>query len=206
MRRAVLTLLATLALVVGFVGVANAYPPDPPSPAESAAQLDQLTVAPPGSGSGYSRDRFPHWSPAEGSCNTREMVLVRDGSGVETGADCYPDAGRWYSVYDQVWIEEPSDVSVDHMVPLANAWRSGASEWTEDRREDFANDLARGQLIAVTASSNSSKGDSDPSEWKPANRGWWCYYARHWTDVKYDWDLTITRAEESALRDMLGTC
>lgn len=98
------------------------------------------------------------------------MVLVRDGSGVETGADCYPTAGRWYSVYDQVWIEEPRDVSVDHMVPLANAWRSGASEWTEERREDFANDLARGQLIAVTASSNSSKGDSDPSEWKRPTR------------------------------------
>lgn len=88
---------------------------------------------------------------------------MRDGSGVVTGADCYPTAGSWYSVYDQVWIEEPSDVSVDHMVPLANAWRSGASSWTEDRREDFA----------------SSKGDSDPSEWKPANTDWWCYYARH---------------------------
>lgn len=206
MRRAVLTLLATLALVLGFVSVAHAYPPDPPSPSESAGQLAELTVAPPGSSDGYSRDRFPHWSPAEGSCNTREMVLVRDGSGVSTGADCYPTAGSWYSVYDQVWIEEPSDVSVDHMVPLANAWRSGASAWTEDRREDFANDLARGQLIPVTVSSNSSKGDSDPSEWKPANEGWWCYYARHWTDVKYDWDLTITAAEKGALQEMLGTC
>lgn len=60
--------------------------------------------------------------------------------------------------------------------------------------------------MTVTASSNSCKGDSDPSEWKPANTNWWCYYARHWTDVKYDWDLTITAAEKNALQDMLGTC
>jgi Protein of unknown function (DUF1524) len=199
-------LAASFAATVGSTSSANAYPPEPPDAATSAAHLQAITEANEGSDDGYDRDLFPHWITIEGSCNTREMVLQRDGTGVTTGSDCYPTAGDWYSVYDQVWFSEPSDVSIDHMIPLAEAWRSGAASWSTDQREVFANDLEHAQLIAVSISSNSSKGDSDPSEWKPTNTGMWCYYARYWIDVKYVYGLTADAPEKAALSDMLGTC
>lgn len=188
---------------IGLAGPAQAYPPTPPSASESAAHLATLTVAAPGSMDGYSRDKFPHWINQGNNCNTREVVLKRDGSGVTVGNDCYPTAGSWYSVYNQTTTTDPSKVQIDHIVPLADAWRSGAAAWTTAKRQDFANDLTDPQLIAVDASSNESKGDQDPSEWKPPSESEWCFYARDWIQVKYVWKLTITSAEKSALSDML---
>ena len=92
------------------------------------------------------------------------------------------------------------------MVPLANAWRSGAKNWTDNQREQFANDLTRPQLLAVDASDNRAKGDQDPAQWKPPNQAFWCAYATNWITVKAHWQLTVTTAEKAALRGMLGTC
>jgi hypothetical protein len=75
-------------------------------------------------------------------------------------------------------IGEAVDARIDHVVPLAEAWRSGAAAWNADQRERFANDLVDPQLIAVSASSNRSKGDQDPAEWKPPRRVTWCLYSR----------------------------
>lgn len=197
---------AAAAAVIGLAGPAAAYPPTPPSASESAAHLKTLTVHAPLSMDGYSRDKFPHWIDQGNNCNTREVVLKRDGSGVTVGNDCYPTAGSWYSVYDGTTTTEPSKVQIDHIVPLADSWRSGSKNWTTAKRQDFANDLTDPQLIAVDAHSNESKGDQDPSQWKPENQGEWCYYARDWIEVKYVWKLTITSAEKGALSDMLGTC
>jgi len=201
-----LGLLASLALLLGLPSPALAYPPSPPSLTTSKSQLSALRTASPGSMTGYSRDRFPHWRAVSGTCDTRETVLERDGSGVAVDGACQPTRGSWYSVYDRVWVYDSSGVDIDHMVPLAEAWRSGAAGWSDGKRADFANDLARGQLIAVSASSNRSKGDQPPNLWKPPNTGWWCYYAKHWIDVKYDWGLSATSAEKSALSSMLGYC
>ena len=200
------TLIGTVAALVSTPGQAVAYPPDPPPVSTSYSQLQALRVAAPLSMDGYSRDKFPHWITQYGTCSTREVVLQRDGSNVRVDSSCYPTSGSWYSVYDRVWLSAPSSVDIDHMVPLANAWRSGAKNWTTDRRRTFANDLNRGQLVAVSASSNRAKGDQDPSQWRPSNTNWWCYYARHWIDVKYDYYLTVTSSEKSALYDMMRYC
>ena len=74
------------------------------------------------------------------------------------------------SLYDGTTLDSPTKVDIDHVVPLANAWRSGASAWTTDKREDFANDLDRPQLVAVSPTSNRAKGDQDPSTWKPRDQ------------------------------------
>lgn len=200
------TLTASFVAAVGVSSPAAAYPPEPPDPATSLEHLNAITEADEGSMDGYDRDLFPHWITIEGTCDARETVLQRDGTGVTTGSDGYPTSGDWYSVYDQVWLSEPSDVGIDHIVALAEAWRSGASGWTTDERQAFANDLEHAQLIAVSISSNSSKGDNDPSEWKPTNTGVWCIYAREWIDVKYVDGLTADAAEKVALEEMLGTC
>lgn len=174
--------------------------------AGALAQLDTLTVGTWHSMSGYSRDRFPHWVSQGHGCDTRDVVLKRDGAGVVATGDCTISSGRWVSAYDNVTVTESSDVDIDHMVPLANAWRTGAAGWTDQVRSDFANDLTRPELLAVTASSNRSKGDQDPSQWRPPNHVFWCDYAQRWIAVKAHWHLIVTSDEKTALQQMLETC
>jgi hypothetical protein len=196
-------LVLTLALSAGCVPVPTA-PAETTSP-EAAAQLGQLTVASGGSMRGYRRDRFPHWREVGENCDVRDRVLERDGTSVRRYG-CNVVGGRWFSPYDGRTLTDTSDVDIDHLVPLANAWRSGANEWNDDRRSDFANDLTRPELRAVSASANRAKGDQDPSQWRPADSDAWCSYARDWIAVKHYWRLTVTTAEKSALIEMLETC
>ena len=156
--------------------------------------------------SGYSRNRFRHWSAQASGCDTREVVLKRDGKDVRTGANCKVLSGTWTSYYDGLTITKPGKIDIDHVVPLAEAWRSGARKWTDERREAFANDLDDSQLIAVSASSNRSKSDQAPDDWKPPRRAAWCLYSRWWVQVKRHWRLTVTVTERLALQSMVATC
>ncbi|MEU8217092.1 HNH endonuclease family protein [Micromonospora taraxaci] len=209
MRRA--AAIAVSALAMTGLAATNAQPgwaapPGIPSKATAQSQLNALTVATQGSSSGYSRDLFPHWITVSGSCNTREQVLKRDGTSVVVDSSCAATSGRWYSPYDGATWTAASDVDIDHVVPLAEAWRSGANSWTTSRRQSFANDLTRPQLIAVTDNVNQSKGDQDPSTWQPPLSSYRCTYSKMWITVKYNWGLTLQSSEKSALQSMLNTC
>ena len=209
MRRSITAALAALTAIAAWTlnaGPALASPPTPPSASTAATELAGLTVKTEGSTTGYSRDKFPHWINQSGTCDTREQVLKRDGTGVTVDSSCQPTAGSWYSVYDKTTFTDSSDVDIDHIVPLAEAWKSGASSWTQARRQEFANNLTISQLIAVSASSNRSKGDRDPSAWQPTNTAVHCIYARYWIWVKYTYGLSLQSAEKTALTQMLGTC
>ncbi|WP_433314279.1 HNH endonuclease family protein [Micromonospora sp. CA-269861] len=200
------TALAGACLAVVSAQPALATPPGIPSKATAQSQLNALTVATQGSTSGYSRDLFPHWITVSGSCNTREQVLKRDGTSVVVDSSCAATSGRWYSPYDGATWTAAADVDIDHVVPLAEAWRSGANSWTTSRRQSFANDLTRPQLIAVTDNVNQSKGDQDPSTWQPSLASYRCTYSKMWITVKYSWGLTLQSSEKSALQGMLNTC
>lgn len=154
---------------------------------------------------GYDRDEFNHWITIDG-CDTRERVLARDGDDVQVGPDCRPDSGDWFSEYDGASFTDGSDLDIDHVVPLAEAWLSGADSWSDQEREDFANDLQGPQLIAVSASSNRSKGDQDPSTWWPTRTTYRCTYAKTWVATKYRWGLALQSAEKTALSDRLASC
>ncbi|WBC11434.1 MULTISPECIES: HNH endonuclease family protein [Micromonospora] len=207
-RAAAITVAALAAAVLAAVNAqpASATPPGIPSRATAQSQLNALTVAAQGSMAGYSRDLFPHWITITGACNTREQVLKRDGTSVVVDSSCAATSGRWYSPYDGATWYAASDVDIDHVVPLAEAWRSGANSWTTSRRQSFANDLTRPQLIAVTDNVNQAKGDQDPSTWQPPLTSYRCTYSKMWITVKYNWGLTLQSSEKSALQSMLGTC
>jgi len=205
--RSLLTTLALLlALAVALPGTASATPPNIPSETTARSELAALRVATDGSSSGYSRDKFPHWNTVSGACNTRETVLKRDGTGVVTDSSCAATSGSWYSPYDGATWHAASDVDIDHVIPLSNAWKTGASSWTTALRTQFANDLTNPQLIAVTDNVNQSKGDQSPATWKPSRTAYWCTYAKMWVHVKYRYTLTVNSAEKSALTTMLGYC
>ncbi|KAL1860206.1 hypothetical protein Plec18170_002156 [Paecilomyces lecythidis] len=198
--------IVAFALTLPYLATAIPAPTGVPSVATAESELASLTVADQGSSDGYSRDEFPHWITISGNCDTRETVLNRDGTDLSIGSDCYPDSGKWVSPYDGATWTAASDVDIDHVVPLSNAWKSGASSWTKDQRQSFANDLEHPQLVAVTDNVNESKGDRGPEEWKPPLTSYHCQYARMWVRVKNVYGLTVTADEKSALEDMLGTC
>jgi hypothetical protein len=199
-------LAATAVLSGSLAGVADATPPGIPSTTTAKSELAALTVKADGSQTGYSRDKFPHWIDQGNSCNTREVVLKRDGTNVQTGSDCAPTSGSWKSPYDGGTWTAASDVDIDHVVPLAAAWRTGASSWTTAQRQAYANDLTDPQLIAVTDNVNQEKGDKSPDQWKPPLTGYWCTYAKMWVAVKTKFKLTVNTAEKTALTTMLGRC
>ncbi|OOQ88924.1 hypothetical protein PEBR_09859 [Penicillium brasilianum] len=205
-------LIALLALQPAIISALPApepipSPPGVPSASTARSELAALTVAPQGSQDGYSRAKFPHWITQSGSCDTRDVVLKRDGTNVvQSSSGCTTTSGTWVSPYDGATWTASSDVDIDHLVPLSNAWKSGASAWTTADRQAFANDLTHPQLLAVTDNVNEAKGDKGPEEWKPPLTSYYCTYAEMWVKVKTVYNLTITSDEKSALSDMLGTC
>ncbi|MET7491111.1 HNH endonuclease family protein [Streptomyces sp900116325] len=207
-RIGVVVASAALAATSGLLTAptAQAAMPTPVAASTARTYLSQLTVKAEGSSSGYSRDLFPHWITQSGACDTREVVLKRDGTSVTQNSSCTAVSGSWYSEYDGATWTAASDLDIDHMVPLAEAWRSGASSWTTAQRQSFANDLTRPQLIAVTDNVNQSKGDQDPAEWLPSRTAYRCTYARAWVHVKHYYNLTVDSAEKSALQSVLNGC
>jgi hypothetical protein len=157
---------------------------------------------------GYDREKFVHWIDADGdSCDTRDEVLrleaVEDPS---VGSGCDLSGGEWFSWYDAEEVTDSSDLDIDHVVALAEAWASGARGWTTGTRQRFANDLGdRRSLTAVTASSNRSKSDSDPAEWLPRKKAR-CRYVRDWVVVKSRWQLRVDRVEKRTVRRLVRRC
>jgi hypothetical protein len=98
-------------------------------------------------------------------------------------------------------------LDIDHLVPLAEAWDSGASAWSLAEREAYANDLGDERvLIAVSAASNRSKADQDPTTWLPLAAGYRCQYVTDWVTDKTRWGLSIDSGEEAALSKALSHC
>ncbi|MFF4985438.1 HNH endonuclease family protein [Streptomyces sp. NPDC001046] len=160
---------------------------------------------------GYTRDSFRHWNagedPADG-CHTRAEVLLHEAVEPPTvGAGCRLEGGSWFSYYDGVTVTAASGLDIDHMVPLAEAWDSGASAWSVQRREAYANDQGQeASLVAVTARSNRSKADQDPAQWLPPQAGVHCRYAGEWVATKLRWNLNADETELAALRKLAADC
>ena len=205
-----LSILGALTALIASVAVLNgptasAALPTPVSAATARTYLASLTVATENR-TGYDRDLFPTWITISGTCNTREDILKRDGSNVVTNSACTATSGSWYSPYDGATWTAASDLDIDHLVPLAEAWDSGASAWTTAQRQAFANDVTRPQLLAVTDNVNQSKGDQDPATWMPSLTSYRCTYVRAWVQVKYYYDLSVDSAEKTALTNYLANC
>lgn len=151
-------------------------------------------------GKKYSRAEFKHWSDLNGDgCDAREEIVIRD-KAEGTVKGCGVVGGFWVSVYDDMQFKDAGSLDIDHIVPLAEAWRSGADAWSDAKREKFANDPDN--LIAVSARSNRSKGDKDPAKWMPPKGAYACEYLSKWQAVKSKYDLSSDKAELKAIADI----
>lgn len=167
----------------------------------------------------YERDAFgDDWADTDGNgCNQRDDVLLRDAVAgtvrIAPQGACDHDvlAGTWIDPYtgaDMVFTDlkdlgQAQAIQIDHVVPLAEAWISGASTWDDQRRRTFASDLAG--LLAADGPTNAAKGSDDPAAWRPRLE-FQCAYAVRWIDVKHRWALAADASERSALQELLATC
>jgi len=158
----------------------------------------------------YSRDLYGGWTDADGDCqDTRQEVLIAE-SLVPVQLDargCRVVSGQWLDPFTGQTFTNPSNLDIDHFIPLAEAHRSGASGWSPQLRRQFANDLFwPGSLIAVSASANRSKGDRDPANWLPPNQDFHCEYVRAWVIAKGYWGLSMDDRERDSVYSILGQC
>jgi hypothetical protein len=157
---------------------------------------------------GYDRELFEHWITQDRGCSTRELVLIEEALGLPQIDlfGCKVIEGDWLSRYDGRRHTDPADLDIDHVVALKEAWRSGASTWTPERRRAFANDLSDPRTLrAVTDEVNQSKGDRDPASWLPPDTSAQCGYLGDWVAIKARWRLTMDATEERAIRRLLET-
>jgi hypothetical protein len=170
-------------------------------------QLSGLAAATSMSMAGYDRDLFHHWSDLDGNgCDQRADTLSRDALQITrtTKDGCRPVNGEWVDPYGGTTIRLSTKLDIDHVIPLAAAWRLGASAWSAERREKFANDP--GNLLAVEASLNRQKGDKLADAWRPPRKQFWCAYAVRSIDVHARYDLPASASESRALGQLLSTC
>ena len=184
--------------------------PLPTRPTTAPSGLLALTIMAPSHQDTYLRTAFGNgWAP-QGSCqNTRAVVLEHQSTVpvVMSSSGCTGVSGRWVDPWSGVVTTTSHLLDIDHTVPLANAWWSGAWSWSTTERVDFANDLVDADhLDAIPAHENRAKGDEGPDLWKPPLRSSWCRYALAWDRIKVKWHLSATPTEWAALRDMVATC
>jgi hypothetical protein len=204
------TLICTLAAVAlaGGLPVAAAQAHDPTRVGSVRELIAELPVA----GevrTGYERSKFRHWIDADkDGCNTRMEVLKAEAVEAPTqGVNCTLSDGQWFSYYDDALVSGASGLDIDHMVPLAESWDSGAYDWTSERRQAYANDLGWSRsLVAVTARTNRQKADQDPSTWMPPATDAQCHYVADWVSVKTRWQLSVDPAELQALQQAAAAC
>lgn len=152
---------------------------------------------------------FGDWTDADGDGeDTRQEVLIAESLvPVTRASNGKVVGGLWVGPYSGFVTKNPSSLDIDHMVPLCEAYESGAYAWNKARRKEFANSLATDQhLIATWLSTNRSKNKKDPADWLPPNRAYWCTYLNDWIAVKREWGLSMDQIEADTIRKGLRVC
>lgn len=219
--------IAILALVVaGFGAWSSSYVPAPSeadiqrertavlseaatgSAAEALAALPVKGRAPK---TNYAREQFGAGWADVGECDMRQYILVRDLVNEQLDGDgCTVLVGRLADPYTGAFIDfrrgttTSSDVQIDHVVALSNAWQTGAQQLDEESRAEFANDPLN--LLAVDGPANQQKSDADAATWLPPNKIYRCQYVARQIAVKAKYTLWVTEAERGAMTDILTSC
>lgn len=197
-----------------------AAPPGPVADRTALAALVTLETKSRAPTTGYSREAFGQaWTDdvsvtwGHNGCDTRNDILARDLGDItyKPGTrDCLVLTGVFPDPYSGTVIvftrgeHTSTDVQIDHVVALSDAWQTGAQYWDQDTRTDFANDPLN--LLAAAGSLNSAKGASDAASWLPPNKPFRCEYIARQIAVKAKYGLWVKAAERDAMADVLASC
>jgi len=183
------------------------------TPADSKSALsvlNSLAVKGRAPKTGYARTQFGNGWASSSGCDTRERILQRDLLDALTTDDCKVMSGLLHDPYtgkDITFtrgVDTSSDVQIDHVVALGDAWQTGAQQLTPTQRQQLANDPL--ELLAVDGPANQQKSDGDAATWLPANKPFRCQYVARQITVKAKYTLWVTAAEKEAMQRVLATC
>ena len=218
MRRFGSTLLITALLIPisPATGVESSTANSPANKSQYEAALSSLNKLPVkgrAPKSGYSRDKFPHWrDPDRNGCDARNDILKRDLTMVAFRAssdNCKVISGKLLDPFSNKEIifdlsQSSSNIDIDHVVALSNAWQTGGFQLTTLQRTNFANDPLN--LIAVDFRLNRQKGDGDAATWLPPYKSYRCTYVTRQVLVKERYKLWVTPPEKAAISRLLDSC
>ena len=144
-------------------------------------------------GGEYNREDWGNWIDEDGDgLNTRHEVLAEESLIKPVISNNKVVSGKWFDKYTGKYFTNPSDLDIDHLVPLKNAYISGASNWSKKKKNRYYNYLkSDNHLIAVSKSANRNKSDKSPVDWLPPNKEYQCEYVREWFKIKTAWELAI---------------
>lgn len=160
----------------------------------------------------YEREHhFGGWvkNKKSGDCfNTRNKVLVRENVGTITLKEsnkCSVESGEWVDVYSgDTFTDAQADIQIDHMVPLKEAYISGAHKWTFKERCLYGNYLGyRNHLVAVSGAENNEKSAKTPEDYMPSNTAYQCEYLKDWLKIKSYWGLSLVPEEMKSIRKLV---
>ncbi|MFT4148363.1 MAG: HNH endonuclease family protein [Micrococcaceae bacterium] len=192
-----------------------------PSKVDAIAQLNGLQIGKREGYDTYCREAFGEALEGDfdqNGCSARQDALKRTATDMKT-IPVKRQYGTCQEVLSATWTDpyggkvihidnmkgaDSDKIQIDHVVPLYNAWVSGADKWTPEERAIFAADVSDWELLAVDADQNQAKGNSSPDKWKPADNQ--CQYAKQYTQVKSKYKLLVTTNEKAALAQMLNSC
>lgn len=187
------------------------------TPSAATKTLDKISVAN-ASTVKYNRDDWKHWNNLSPSCwNIRDEVLFKQGTDIvlldkdkkkttDKKKACSVASGTWNDPYTGKKFTDPGKLDIDHVIPLGYTHRQGGAEWSASKKQEYANSMNAGHLLAVSASANRSKSDGGPSVWMPSNKAYTCSYAKNWVSVASTWKLTLAKSDAAALKKALSTC
>ena len=184
---------------------------DPLVPGEPIDALELLAMLPvaPEAEESYERSLFEHWVDADGDgCDTRQEVLIAESLTPATvGGGCNIEGGSWFSPADGDTLTNMASVDINHVVPLKEAWASGAHVWKPEQRQAFANDLTDDRTLqAVSAGANRQQGENGPASWLPAEIEVACDFVADWVAIKASWGLAVDQVERDAIELTLESC
>lgn len=146
---------------------------------------------------------WKHWTGSP--CNVRDKVLAASGKNVKQDSKtCKILSGSWTDEYTGEELTNPDEISIDHIIPLRYAAMHGGQKWDNSKKEEFANDTS--QLIAISASEESSKADKGPSDYLPSNKDFKCTYAKAWVSTAQKYNVSITKSDKTKLVATLQKC
>lgn len=224
MRRASPALLGAALVALLLWGIIEVAPsplsspassPSPDSPPPSADVLEQLAEIPDlgnESQPEYRRAQFGDgWLDPDGNgCDTRNDILIRDLTDTVVDERCRVLSGTLHDPYTGEAVafvrgaRSSQEVQIDHIVPLAVAWRGGAWEWSAAQREAFANDPL--ELAAVAGHANQSKGAKSLAQWTPPATAGRCSYAAAYIAVAHRYAIALSGADKAAAAEILAGC
>ncbi|MDQ2826538.1 MAG: HNH endonuclease family protein, partial [Actinomycetota bacterium] len=183
--------------------------PDTAARGTALAAVAQLTVKGRAPTTRYSREAFGQaWFDTDrNGCDTRNDILRRDLTDKSMKNSCKVLAGTLshgpYTGKTIRFVYGASEVDIDHVVALSDAWQKGAATWSAGKRLAFANDPL--SLLAVDASANRAKGDGDTATWLPPNTSYRCTYVARQVAVKAKYQVWVTSAERAAMVRVLSS-